>query len=187
MLMYIGGMQIDAAARRYAPSRIDEPPGTMRTPASSAGLLQRHRVLVVERPGRVGRHVDDVAEAEAEQDALLHPGVDAPAGRRRRHRARPRARRRRRAPRCSSAKRRARRRLVGGRALRRTALDASLQVIDAPRLRRRPAGRARCSIAEHLAPATPAAAAPSAAGTTSSHRPIAAIANFTGPDSTRRS
>ena len=50
-----------------------------------ANLLQRQRVLVEERPAAViGRHVDQTAEAEAEQDALLDPGVDAPAGRRRR-------------------------------------------------------------------------------------------------------
>ena len=45
-----------------------------------ARLLQRHRVLVVERPAAViGRHVHDVAEPEPEQDALLDPRVDAPA------------------------------------------------------------------------------------------------------------
>ena len=81
MLTYIGGMQMTPGAM-YAPSRTADPPGTMRTPAASAELLQRQRVFVVERPAAVvHRHVDGVAEPEAEQDALLHPGVDAPAGR----------------------------------------------------------------------------------------------------------
>ncbi len=64
----------------------------MRTPLVGVEPLQRQRVLVEERPAPLAdAHVDDVAEAEAEQDALLHPDVDAPAGRRRRHRAPPRA------------------------------------------------------------------------------------------------
>ena len=56
----------------------------MRTPARGVRALQRQRVLVEERPAAViGRHVDDVAEAEPEQDAPLHPRVDPPARRRR--------------------------------------------------------------------------------------------------------
>ena len=38
MLMYIGGMQMTPWPR-YAPSRTDEPPGTMRTPAWAPGRL----------------------------------------------------------------------------------------------------------------------------------------------------
>src|ERR1039458_9332328 len=49
-------------------------------------------VLVEEGLTRgVNRHVDDTAHAETEQNALLHPGIDAPAGGRvavRRRRAR---------------------------------------------------------------------------------------------------
>ena len=36
MFTYIGGMQMTPGAR-YAPSRIADPPGTMRTPAAGAG------------------------------------------------------------------------------------------------------------------------------------------------------
>jgi hypothetical protein len=36
MLMYIGGMQITPGAT-YAPSRIDDPPGTMRMPLATPG------------------------------------------------------------------------------------------------------------------------------------------------------
>ena len=46
---------------------------------AGAGLLERHRVLVVER--QAGAQVHDVAVPEAEQDSLLHPGVHAPTGR----------------------------------------------------------------------------------------------------------
>ena len=47
-------------------------------------LLQLHRVFVVERPfAVVGGYVDGVAKPEAEQNSLLHPGVDAPSRRRR--------------------------------------------------------------------------------------------------------
>jgi hypothetical protein len=38
MLMYIGGMQMTPGAM-YAPSRTDEPPGTIRTPADRPGLF----------------------------------------------------------------------------------------------------------------------------------------------------
>ena len=38
MFTYIGGMQMTPGAR-YAPSRIAEPPGTMRTPAASPGFF----------------------------------------------------------------------------------------------------------------------------------------------------
>ena len=38
MLMYIGGMQTTLFAT-YAPSRTVEPPGTMRTPASTPGFF----------------------------------------------------------------------------------------------------------------------------------------------------
>ena len=45
-----------------------------------ADRLERKRVLVEERPPAViGRHVDRFAEAKAEQDAALHPGVHLPA------------------------------------------------------------------------------------------------------------
>ena len=75
MLTYIGGMQTTLAATN-APSRIVDPPGTMRTPARDAGLLQRHRVLVVEGPPAVIAETStSVAEAESEQDPLLHPGL----------------------------------------------------------------------------------------------------------------
>ena len=58
-----------------------EPPGTMRTPLSAVESLHRVGGLVEPRlPRGVDRHVDDRAQAEAEQDALLHPAVDAPAG-----------------------------------------------------------------------------------------------------------
>ncbi len=116
MLMYIGGMQMTPGPT-YAPSRTDEPPGTMRTPLPTSKRLQRQRVLVEERPAAViDRHVDEVAEAEPEQDALLHPGVDAPAGRATPDRAPRRARARRTARRAArehlarSSRRRRRRR-----------------------------------------------------------------------------
>ena len=38
MLMYIGGMQITPAPR-YAPSRTDDPPGTMRTLLAAVNRL----------------------------------------------------------------------------------------------------------------------------------------------------
>ena len=66
----------------YAPSRTADPPGTMRTPAPGGEALQRQRVLVVERPAAViHRRVDRIAEPEPEQDALLHPRIDAPSDR----------------------------------------------------------------------------------------------------------
>ena len=44
---------------------------------------ERQRVLVEERPAAVvGRDVGERARAKPEEDALLDPGVDAPAGRR---------------------------------------------------------------------------------------------------------
>src|SRR5262249_20760019 len=46
-------------------------------------LFQRQRVLVVERPPAViHRRIDGVAVLEAEEDSLLDPGVDTPAERR---------------------------------------------------------------------------------------------------------
>ena len=83
MLMYIGGMQMTPAPRIRAVAH-RRAAGHDAHAARAPSVLQRQRVLVEERPAAVvGRHVDDVAEAEAKQDALLDPGVDAPAGRRR--------------------------------------------------------------------------------------------------------
>src|SRR5208283_2320820 len=42
-----------------------------------------HRVsglIEIRLPAGIDRHIDDATHAEAEQDALLHPRVDAPAG-----------------------------------------------------------------------------------------------------------
>ena len=72
--------------RPNRPHGAAEPPGTMRMLRLGAESLHGLRVLVVER--QAGRLIDDVAEPEAEQDALLDPGVDAPAGGRRRVRLR---------------------------------------------------------------------------------------------------
>ena len=81
MLMYIGGMQITPGAMIRAVAN-RRSAGHDADAGGEPGLLQRQRVLVVERQlAVIHRHVDDVAEPEAEQDALLHPGVDAPADR----------------------------------------------------------------------------------------------------------
>ena len=49
--------------------------------AIDADRLERHRVLVEERPSpMIHRVIDEAAEPEPEQDALFDPGVDAPAG-----------------------------------------------------------------------------------------------------------
>ena len=180
MLTYIGGMQMTPGAM-YAPSRTVDPPGTMRTPAREARLLQRQRVLVVERPAAViHRHVDDVAEPEAEQDALLHPGVDAPADRARRIG-------------LGGADRAGRQRLAQ---LRRTPSRAAVAIgrraggdqvgdvgLEHALTRTLPARLQQVELLQHLedlAPATRAAADTSAAGRLSSSRPIAAIAALTG-------
>ena len=45
-----------------------------------ARFLDRHRVLVVERPAAViSRKIDDVTKSESEENALFDPGVHAPA------------------------------------------------------------------------------------------------------------
>ncbi len=53
----------------------------MRTPAAGSSRLSGNVSLSKnDEAAVVHRHVDDVAVAEAEQDALLDPGVDTPAG-----------------------------------------------------------------------------------------------------------
>ena len=57
----------------------------MRTPLAASSRFSGSVSLSKKRPAPLrDAHVDDVAEAEAEQDALLHPDVDAPARRGRR-------------------------------------------------------------------------------------------------------
>ena len=80
MLTYIGGMPMTPRPRKE-PSRTDEPPGTMRTPAAtsrrfrgSVSLSKNGHAAVVH--GGVGQ----LAEAEAQEDSLLDPGVHLPAG-----------------------------------------------------------------------------------------------------------
>ena len=79
MFMYIGGMQMTPGAR-YAPSRIAEPPGTIRTPAVETRLLQRQRVLVVERPAAVIGEQSTMSPNLKPSRMPLHPRVDAPSG-----------------------------------------------------------------------------------------------------------
>src|SRR4051794_13857464 len=66
--------QVGAVANRRA-SRHDSNPGANIEP------LQRHRVLVDERPtSMIRRHVDDDPDAKSEENSLLDPGVYTPAG-----------------------------------------------------------------------------------------------------------
>ena len=162
-----------------------------------AGPLERHRVLVVERQAR-DRHVDGVAEAEAEQDALLDPRVDAPAGRRRgiglgrAHlaRAERRAQARRRPARAAalsaSAPAAKSDSIVGLESHGRSARLPTRAEVPRTAPARRSA--ARRDIGRPSSFRTPSIFSCDAGrgGTigsrnTSSHSPIAAIANFTGP------
>jgi hypothetical protein len=83
--MYIGGMQMTPAPR-YAPPRTDEPPGTIRTPLAAVRppFIGSVSFSKKDHLAAVDAHVHHVTAAETNENALLHPDVDAPAGRRRR-------------------------------------------------------------------------------------------------------
>jgi hypothetical protein len=84
MFTYIGGMQMTPLPTN-APSRIAEPPGHEAHVALEAERLERHRVLVEERPAPVvDRVIDEAPEPEPEEDSALDPGVHTPARRLRR-------------------------------------------------------------------------------------------------------
>ena len=76
------GREVRAVADRRAAGH-DAHAGAEARAASAAACPCRRTAAAV-----IHRRVDEVAEPEAEQNALLDPGVDAPAARARRHRAR---------------------------------------------------------------------------------------------------
>ena len=81
--MNIGGMQVTPLPMKQ-PSRMLDPPGTMRTPLGKSKLLHRISGLVEKGlPRGVHGHIHDRAHAKTQQDAFLHPAVHAPADRRR--------------------------------------------------------------------------------------------------------
>src|SRR3954466_3837613 len=126
----------------------------------------------------VGRHVDRVAEPEAEQDALLHPRVDAPSGRtgRIRHGRTDGsgAKRALKVEKCFAG-----RGLVGFVAKCEQRFDRLLQVAHT----RDPAttGRPKARMVARILSCEAARGETIGNRYASSHRPIAAIANFTGP------
>ena len=187
--MYIGGMQMTPRAEIRAvangrAARHDAHAARRRRGVFSGSVsLSKNG----QRPWSIDAS-DDVAEAEAEQDALLHPGVDAPAGRRRRvglggahlaaRQRRPQLGERARAA-SSSASALAAVREAARSIVRRCRASCTL----ARRGRRATTGSAEqlaLSTRSDLLAATPSAAAPSAAGSAPRSRPIIAIAAFTG-------